>query len=190
MPPAIYTPPKRSRLARLASISAIVIGAIFVTAGAGTWFLVSDTLRSEGITVSDNAEFLAGAPVADPLTAYFQADVIKTDALEGSGGLSYAELDRDDPERESAMKAASLRTALYTSVISFGIALFAIGVGAVAILLGGVSLAIVRARFAEAREESYTSTYAAAYATAYAAATAEMNSNIYADTDSGVYSNA
>lgn len=142
--------PKRARLARFASILVILIGVLFVAAGAGSWYVVSETLRAEGITVSDDARFLAGAPVADPITAYLQADVITTHALEASGGQSYAELDRNDPERESAMTAAFLRTSLFTSVISFGIAAFAVGVGVVAILLGWITYATLRARTAVA----------------------------------------
>ena len=74
--------------------------------------------------------------------AFVQADAINRHALEATGGKTYAELDKDDPLRGTAMNGSFLRASLFTSVIAFGVALFAIGVGVLSILLGwGLRLA-------------------------------------------------
>lgn len=138
------------RLARIASIGVIVLGFIFIAVGIVAWIAVSIKLRAEGITVSEDASFLGGWEVAGPLTAFAQADVINSHALAMSNGQTYAQLAQDDPLRATVMNASFLRASLFTSVISFGIALFAIGVGVVSILLGWVSKTLLKARGASA----------------------------------------
>ena len=71
-----------------------------------------------------------------PFTAFVQADVINKHALEASGGKTYAELAQDDPVRETVMQASFLRASLFTSVVAYGVALFAAGMGVLAILFG------------------------------------------------------
>ena len=57
-------------------------------------------------------------------------------ALEATGGLRYAELDREDPLRETAATASFLQASLYTSVVAFGVAAMAILIGVLFILIG------------------------------------------------------
>ncbi|GLI27791.1 hypothetical protein ARHIZOSPH14_20330 [Agromyces rhizosphaerae] len=137
--------PVRRTTARVLSIISIVIGAVFVVAGAVAWTAVSTQLADEHITVAEDAAFLAGEPVAGPLTAYAQADIINHHALDASGGLTYAELDREDPVRATMMNASFLRASLFTSVVSFGVALFAVGAGVVTIMLGSAGLLLTPA---------------------------------------------
>lgn len=141
---------KTLRFARIASIGVIVLGVIFIVVGIVAWIAVSVKLRAEGITVSEDAPFFGGWEVAGPLTAFAQADVINSHALGMSNGQTYAQLAQDDPLRATVMNASFLRASLFTSVISFGIALFAIGVGVVSILLGWVSKTLLKARGASA----------------------------------------
>ncbi len=126
----------RTRLNRWFCIIAIVIGALMVIAGIATWVTVSKTLSDQKITVSADASCMAGNAVNGPISAYCQADVINHHALEATGGKTYAELAQDDPTRTTAMTASFLQASLYTSVVAFGVALMAVGVGLVFILLG------------------------------------------------------
>jgi hypothetical protein len=121
---------------RTASIASIVIGVLLVIGGLATWILVSTTLGEQQITVSDDASCLAGDEVNGPFSAYCQATVIETHALEATGGMYYAELDREDPLRETAMNAAFLQASLFTSVVAFGTAAMAILVGVLFVLIG------------------------------------------------------
>jgi hypothetical protein len=121
--------------AKWISIVVMVIGALMVIAGAVTYGQVSSTLADERITVSEDA-CLGGQTVSGPFTAYCEAQIIQTHALEATGGKTYAELDREDPLRVVAMNGSFLRASLFTSVVAFGVAAMAIGVGIVFILIG------------------------------------------------------
>ena len=114
----------------------VVAGVVFAVAGVVTWFLVADQLSAENITVSEDADYFAGDPVTGPLTAYSEAQVINKHALEETGGKTYAELERDDPARQTAMQASFLRASLFTSVVAFGVAALAAVLGVILVLIG------------------------------------------------------
>ena len=137
--PSEYQPPPSggsSKLVRVLGLLVMIAGVIMIVAGVFTWIVVQTQLDDENITVSEDADRFAGDPVDGPLTAYAEADVIETHALEASGGLTYAELERDDPVRETVMTASFLRSSLFTSIVAFGVALMAAGLGVVLILIG------------------------------------------------------
>jgi hypothetical protein len=123
----------------------IVVGAIMVVAGGVTWFVVQDQLAAERITVSDDADFLAGDEVDGPFSAYAQAQVINKHALEATGGKTYSELEQDDPVRTTAMSASFLRASLFTSVVAFGVAFMAAAIGLVFILIGLALMSVAKA---------------------------------------------
>jgi hypothetical protein len=140
-------PPSRARGTgplRLLAFAVMLGGLILVVAGAFTWYVVRDQLSDEKITVSDDADHFGGDPVDGPLTAYAEADVINDHALEETDGLTYAQLDQDDPQRETVMTASFLRASLFTSVVSFGVAAFAFGLGLLLLLIGWALLRIER----------------------------------------------
>ena len=114
----------------------VVAGVVFAVAGVATWFVVADQLRAENITVSEDADYFAGEAVTGPLTAYSEAQVINKHALEATGGKTYAELERDDPLRQTAMQASFLRASLFTSVVAFGVAALAAVLGVLLVLIG------------------------------------------------------
>jgi len=129
-------PRRNTRLVRLVGLAGIIGGVILILAGIIAWIAVSTQLRAENIVIPEDAMAFQGQTVSGPLTAYVQADIIQHHALEASGGKTYAELDRDDPVRETMMNASFLRASLFTSVVSFGLALFAFGVGVLFVLFG------------------------------------------------------
>jgi hypothetical protein len=121
---------------RTAYIASVVIGVLLIAGGLGTWIMVSNTLAEENITVSEDASCLAGDDVNGPFSAYCEAQIIEEHALNATGGLTYAELDRDDPLRATAMNASFLRSSLFTSVVAFGVAGMAMLIGILFILIG------------------------------------------------------
>jgi hypothetical protein len=127
---------RRSNRAGTIGLVVMVAGVIFAVAGVVTWFVVADQLAAENITVSEDAEFLAGSDVTGPFAAYAQAQVINQHTLEITGGKTYAELERDDPTRETAMQASFLRASLFTSVVAFGVAALATVLGILLVLIG------------------------------------------------------
>jgi hypothetical protein len=121
---------------KTAYISSIVLGVVLILAGLGTWIMVSNTLGNQNITVSDDAACLAGDEVNGPFSAFCQARVIDAHTLDTTGGLTYAELDREDPLREVAMNSAFLQSSLFTSVVAYGVAGMARLMGVVFTLIG------------------------------------------------------
>jgi hypothetical protein len=145
--PSTSTSTTSSRLGSVALIGTIVIviGVIMALAGGITWFQVQSQLASEKITVSEDAARFAGQPVNSPWTAYSEAETIEKHALAASGGKTYAELPKDDPNRQVVMTGSFLRASLFTSVLAFGVAFMAFGVGIVLVLVGFAFRRIARA---------------------------------------------
>ncbi|MGF9753994.1 hypothetical protein AAII07_02235 [Microvirga sp. 0TCS3.31] len=121
---------------KTASLVAIVVGIVMAVAGVVTWVVVSSTLSEQKIVVADDANCLAGDEVDGPFSAFCQADVIDKHTQAITGGLTYSELEQDDPNRATAMDSAFLQASLFTSVVAFGVAFMAFGVGIVFTLIG------------------------------------------------------
>lgn len=132
----IESPEKKAGLVKVVGILGILGGLALIIVGIVVWVMVSSQLRAENITIPDDAMAFQGQTVQGPLTAFVQADIIQYHALEASAGKTYAELDREDPVRATMMNASFLRASLFTSVVSFGVAAFAIGIGILSILFG------------------------------------------------------
>lgn len=120
----------------IASYAAIALGVILIIGGGATWYLVSDTLAEQEITVAGDASCAAGDAVDGPYSAYCQAQIIQEHTMESTGGLTYAQLDREDPLRNVAMNSSFLQASLFTSVLAFGVAAMAGGMGVIMVLLG------------------------------------------------------
>jgi hypothetical protein len=132
-------------LLRVLAIILIIGGVILSVAGVITWVVVTNQLSDEQIVVSDDAKRFAGEDVNGPFTAYAQAEVIQKHALEETDGQTYAQLEQDDPRRDTVMTASFLRASLFTSVVSFGVAAFAFGMGILMIIVGWALLVVHRA---------------------------------------------
>ena len=127
---------KAANTIRWIALITAVAGVVLIVAGITTWGVVQNQLGDEKITVSDDAARFAGEPVDGPLTAYQQAEVIEKHAREAAEGKTYAQLEREDPRRETVMTGSFLRASLFVSVLSFGVSAMAIGLGVVLVLVG------------------------------------------------------
>ena len=123
-------------------VGAVLFG--FVLAGAGLVMVqqgraahdeVRDTLSSERIVTPEDAG-LPQAPVTGPEEAKAQADIIREHTLTLTGGKTYAELARDDPNRTTYLQSVTLRTALMESYLAFKVSDLVVGLGVVITLLG------------------------------------------------------
>jgi hypothetical protein len=121
---------------KTAYITSVALGIVLILGGIATWIAVSTMLGQENITVSEDANCLAGDEVNGPLSAFCQAQIINEHALDSTDGLTYAELPRDSELRAVAMNASFLRASLFTSVVAFGVAGMATLMGIVFILIG------------------------------------------------------
>jgi hypothetical protein len=120
---------------RISSTFAIVLGALMILGGAATALMVRSELAEQKIVTPDDA-CLPGNQVTGPFTAWCQAEVIDKHAREATGGLTYAELPREDPRRAQAMNASFLRASLFTSIVAYGVAGMAAAIGLLFILIG------------------------------------------------------
>lgn len=127
---------RSARIVSLIGLIALIVGPLMIIGGATTWGLVTSQLKAENITISEDAAMFGGKTVNGPLDAYAQADIINKHALEASEGKTYAELDKEDPVRATVMNGSFLRASLFTSVIAYGVAAFAIGMGALTTATG------------------------------------------------------
>jgi hypothetical protein len=128
--------PDSSGSVRVLGLLVIIAGAILAVAGVVTYATVSSKLSDQQITVADDAAHFSGEHVDQPWEAYAQANVIAKHANKIGGGKTFAELPEDDPNRATVMTASFLQASLFTSVLAFGVAAMAVGLGIVFILIG------------------------------------------------------
>lgn len=132
----VEVPARKLGLVKAIGVLGVLGGIALIVVGLVVWIMVSTQLRAENIVIPDDAMAFQGQVVQGPFTAFVQADIIQHHALEMSGGKTYAELPQDDPVRAVMMNASFLRASLFTSVVSYGVAAFAMGVGALFIAFG------------------------------------------------------
>jgi hypothetical protein len=120
-------------------IAFIAGGLYMVSEGRDAKDEVRDAVIAENIVTPEDAD-IPNVQVKDATTAKAQADVIESHYLELTGGKTYAELERDDPNRETAFRAATLRTSLNLAVMGFRISDLVIGMGFFIVAVGGTFL--------------------------------------------------
>ena len=135
--------PRKSPAASWISLVLIIVGAIMAVVGTVSYVMVGSTLADERISVSEDA-CLGGSSVNGPFQAYCEAMIIEVHATEATGGKTYAELDREDPLRQTAMTGSFLRASLFTSVVAFGVSALVVGLGALFILVGFALRSLIR----------------------------------------------
>jgi len=129
-------------------IGALVVGVAFIIAGSYMVYEgrvahneVRDTLADERVVSSEDAD-IPLVPVTGPAEAKAQAQAIHEHILKTTGGKTYAELDRNDPNRAQYLNSITLRTALMESYMAFKTADLVSGIGLIVIVLGGGQIAL------------------------------------------------
>lgn len=119
-------------------LARLVTGAGLVTAAGGAiaWLTARHQLAGERIQIPESAGWLPGRTVKGPLTAFAEAEAIRSAASAATGGRTYAELGESEPVAEVAMNASLLRSSLFTSVLAFGISGGLVGLGGILMLIG------------------------------------------------------
>lgn len=120
---------------------------VLVASGAAAWGMITKQLKDQKITVHPDSAKLGGKPVAGPVTAFEQANVVGAHAEHIGGGRTFAELseeymgalgsgDQEKAEqlagpREQVMQANFVRASLFTSVLAYGVSALVVGMGVV-----------------------------------------------------------
>ena len=119
-----------------ASIVAIVVGIVMAVAGVVTWVVVQQHPGGQKIVVADDASCLAATRVdMDPSPPTARPTSSTSTRRTSPAASTYAELDREDPNRATAMDSAFRQASLFTAV-AFGVAFTAFGVGIAPALIG------------------------------------------------------
>lgn len=119
----------------VAGVALIITGPVLAYIGVDGKNQVRAQLKQEQIVTAADAA-IANAPVQDPKAAQAQADVIWKHMMETSGGKTYAQMDRKDPNRDTVMTGDMLRSALLSSVLAWNVANLVVGLGALVFGLG------------------------------------------------------
>ena len=125
-------------------VVSIVVGIVLALSGIVAYGLTGSQLAAAKVVVAEDAQWVAGTPVDDPLSAYAQQDIIDQHALHSTEGKTYAEMDREDEKRPTAMNASFLRASLFTSILAFGVSALVVAVGLVQVLTGVALIAVAR----------------------------------------------
>jgi hypothetical protein len=122
-------------IALLMSLALVGTGAVLLVFGIDAKDQVRTELAAENIVTPDDAS-IPGVPVDSAATALSQAQIIQDHTLEATEGRTWADMDREDPQRPFYLQAASLRTALMSSYLAFKLADLVTGLGALFLALG------------------------------------------------------
>lgn len=136
----------------LARAACFLGGPVLIAAGGGAWAMITQQLKSQQIDVHPDSAKFGGKTVAGPITAFAQANVIEQHAFAMSEGRTYADVsgewmaatasgDTAKAEelsglRDTVMQANLLRASLFTSVLAYGVAALAGGMGLLTVLVG------------------------------------------------------
>lgn len=158
-------PAPTRKLLSIVAIIAMVVGGFAVLGGIGGAVYTYQQAAVENIVTPDDAA-IAGAQVRGPMTMWAQSDIITEHQLDRTGGLRYAEMDREAPQVDEAgnvildengepvmgpnhdrlswIDATTLTTVLGVGILAYALSAFAIAVGVTLALLGLVVLRLRR----------------------------------------------
>lgn len=133
------------------SYAGIFASIVLIAFGAGALYMgfdgrdrVRDDLAREQIVGTEDSS-IPGQKVDTGKEAEAFAAVIRKHTLEATGGKTYAQMDREDPQRDMWINSTALSTALNTAYFAESVATFAIVMG-VALLLTGVGFLVLTLR--------------------------------------------
>ena len=133
------------------SYAGIAASIVLIAFGVGALYMgfdgrdrVRDDLAREQIVGTEDST-IPGQKVDTGSEAQAFAAVIRKHTLEATGGKTYAQMDREDPQREMWITSTALSTALNTAYFAESVATFAIVMG-VAMLLTGLGFLVLTLR--------------------------------------------
>ncbi len=120
---------------KFSSIFVIILGVLLIVAGAwGLYFTHKSVVQEKIVTPAD--AIIANKPVLGPFTLKAQADVIRKHTLETTENKTFAEIPRDNPNRDIWITATTLITALNLAVLAYAFASLTLVVGIAFISIG------------------------------------------------------
>jgi hypothetical protein len=125
------------------SIMAAVVGVILMSAGIwGICFTYKNIAQEKIVTAADAV--IPGQPVRGPFTLKAQADIIREHVLKITEGKTYAEMSRDDANRNLWITAITLRTALNLGILAYAFSGIILLFGCIFLWVGYVLYVVTR----------------------------------------------
>jgi hypothetical protein len=123
------------KLLKISSWLAIGAGVFMIVGGAWAICFTYRNISQEKIVTPADAS-IPNTPVRGPFTLKAQADVIRHHVLETTGGLTYAEMTREDKNRSLWVTATTLTTALNLGIITYVFSGFILLFGLISVWTG------------------------------------------------------
>lgn len=131
------------KLLHISAVVAIVAGIVLVAGGTwGVAFTYKNIAQEKIVTPADAA--IPDKPVLGPLTLKAQADIIREHVLETTGGKTYAEMSREDANRNLWVTATTLTTALNLGILTYVFSGLILLLGCISIWTGFVFYVLSR----------------------------------------------
>ena len=125
------------KLLKISSIAAILAGVILVAGGVwGICFTYRNIAQEKIVTPADAS--IPEKPVRGPFTLKAQANIIREHMLKSTGGKTFAEMDRNDPTRNTWITATTLTTALNLGILTYVFSGLIVLLGCISIWTGVV----------------------------------------------------
>jgi hypothetical protein len=106
------------KLLIISSILAMSVGIILVLGGAWAVMFTYQNVSQENIVTPEDAS-IPNTPVRGPFTLHSEANVIREHTLKLTNGKTYAEMSRQEEDRNLWITATTLTTALHLGIITY-----------------------------------------------------------------------
>ncbi len=138
----------------LVAIISIAMGGFFISQGIGKSNLIVEAMRLEQVTYGGADGEIEGI-IDTPQEAQIMANILREHRLESYG--HYSELERDDPNRETILKALTMENSLNLAQLGYGLCDVVKATGAFMIVIGLTLGVTVVSMISQGRRTSHTS---------------------------------
>jgi hypothetical protein len=126
---------KLAALVLIVGLVSIVIGGLFIAQGFAKSSLITEAMRLEKVTYAgEDANGAIRGVIDTPQEAAVMAGVLRQHRLERYG--YYSELKRDDPNRDTILKALTMENSLNLARLSYGLTDVVKATGAFMLIIG------------------------------------------------------
>lgn len=134
------------KLLFVSSLLALTAGVILIIGGLwGIYFTHKNITQEKIITPKDAT--IPEQPVRGPFTLKSQADIIRDHVLKTTGGKTYAEMPREDVNRDLWIIATTLITALNLGILTYVFSGLVFLLGCISICTGLIFYSLSRKKF-------------------------------------------
>lgn len=129
------------KMLRTSAILSGIIGIILIVTSLGAISFTYTSIARENIVTPADAR-MPGKHVRGPITLKAQADIIRVHVLKMTDGKTYAEMPREDKQRDLWITATTLTTALNLGILTYGLSALTLLLGCMCVWMAFVFYAL------------------------------------------------